>query len=184
MLFLSAGHRYGRPGARYNGFVEHTEATLWQETIFQYLPTTAKAILVPSGRLSEKVQFINDVARSSIGPHLAVEIHFNDAVDHTGAHIGRGSETLHYPKSEKGKEFATRIQDSLSLVFGPDRGAKPGWYRMDPAQGPDYFLAKTNCISLIIEPEFVINHAKIIEGREPGCLVIAQTLTKIVGDVQ
>jgi len=182
MLFLSAGHRYDRPGAQYDGFVEHTEATIWKDLIYQYLPADIQAVLVPQGRLHEKVKFINDVGRSLIGPHLAIEIHFNDAVIADGTHIGRGSETLHYPKSERGKEFATRIQDSLSLVFGPDRGAKPGWYRMDPTQGPDYFLAKTNCVSLIIEPEFVVNHAKIIEGREPGCLVIAQTLTKLVGD--
>ena len=41
------------------------------------------------------------------------------------------------------------------VLNAKNRGAKEGWYRMDPNNGPDAFLAKTKCPAIIVEPFFL-----------------------------
>ena len=173
MIFVSAGHHQDAKGASFEGANEFDEALFWQLEILHLLGSLAMP--VPSSRLGSKIQYINDTLRDLIGPHLAIEIHFNS----DPGRQGRGSETLYYPKSHIGKDFANQIQEQLSIIYGPNRGAKEGWYQMNPEKGPDYFLAKTNCPALIIEPEFIHNYEKIREGRSAGCKVIADTLKKL-----
>ncbi|MCK5601799.1 hypothetical protein KAR91_08025, partial [Candidatus Pacearchaeota archaeon] len=81
-----------------------------------------------------------------------------------------------------GKQLATHIQEKLSLVYAPNRGAKEGWYRMNKKNGPDFFLKRTACTSIIIEPEFVHNAEKIREGREAGCKLISDVLLNYTGE--
>jgi len=191
MIFISAGHHQKAKGASYKNIAEFDETVLWQKKIAMYLdPDTF--ILVPSGRLGDKICFINEqILASSSGPHIAIEIHFNMAwkdTDEDGEvdideYLGRGSETLYYPNSHNGKHLAEMLQAKLSIIYGPNRGAKEGWYQMNPAKGPDRFLSKTNCPALIIEPEFIHNYEKIVEGRLAGCKIIADTLkTMMYGD--
>ncbi len=176
MIFISAGHNPKAKGASYLDFNEYDEAVLWQQEIVELLGD--QAIAVPTGTLGSKVRFINKEILNNVGLHIAIEIHFNA----DSKRAGKGSETLYPPNSHLDEQLANQIQSKLSIIFGPNRGVKPGWYQMNPAKGPDYFLARTNCSALIIEPEFVHNSEKIIEARTPGCQVVANSLLRASGE--
>lgn len=175
-VLISAGHYPEKPGAMMGGFIEHDEAVIWQQLILRELAGQVEAASVPVGVLREKVDFINRIA-----PKLAVEVHFNDAwVDRNedgevqdSEHVGRGSESLFMPGSRRGELATSIIQQELAAVFKPDRGIKEGWYRMDPKHGPDFFLARTICPAVIIEPEFIGNAETIRNNRQAGCSAIA-----------
>lgn len=171
MILVSAGHHPYARGAKYEDFVEHDEAKLWVTKIVNHLGH--RGMSVPVGVLKDKVDFINGFADKA---ECAVEIHFNSAVNAEGEHVGNGSETLYFPGSNTGKALATKIQEALSIIYEPNRGAKEGWYQMKKDKGPDFFLAKTVCTSIIIEPEFVHHKDKIREARDAGCKVIADVL--------
>jgi len=169
MILISAGHHPYRKGAHFGDFYEYDEAKQWVSLIVNCLGSDG--MVVPGGVLKEKIAFIND----STNAVIAAEIHFNSAKK-DGKHVGRGCETLYYPGSKKGKEIANIVQRELSRVFEPDRGVKEGWYQMNPEKGPDIFLKKTKCPSVIIEPEF-IHHKEVIQtNREVACAVIAAAL--------
>lgn len=161
MIFISAGHYPAKPGATYERFIEHDEAIIWATMLAHKLGEDS--LLVPVGVLREKVSYINERA---LNGDVAVEIHFNAATDKDGNNVGRGCESLYYPGSEKGKFLASVCQDVLAKYLPPDRGVKEGYYRMNPDNGPDFFLAKTKCPATIIEPEFVHRFELIQEHRE------------------
>jgi len=179
LIAISAGHYPAAPGAKNGNFSEHHEAIIWRDMLGEILGP--RALIVPTGFLRDKVAFIN---RHAVD--LAVEIHFNayarwEDVDGDGEidageliQMGRGSETLYFPGSAAGERIAWAVQQELAEVFPPNRGAKLGWYRMDPKFGPDFFLEKTRCPSVIIEPEFVANAEKIRHNRSSGCAAIAR----------
>ncbi len=173
MILISAGHHAYKKGARFNGWYEYDETKIWASLIAYYIGKGA--MVVPNGMLEEKINFIN-----KYDAKIAIEIHFNSAKDKDGSNVGNGSETLYFPNSTKGKEYAEKIQDSLAKVFPPNRGAKEGWYQMNPKKGPDRFLARTNCTALIIEPDFIHRSEIIIGNREEACSLIAETLVKIL----
>lgn len=179
MIFISAGHHAAAKGAAFGDFVEYDEALIWQSLIIHHIanaPCAPHVMPVPSGVLREKTRFIN--SWSQLQNDVAVEIHFNSAVNADGEHVGRGSETLYYPESERGKRLALDVQAALSPIFQPDRGAKAGYYRMDSTRGVDWFLEKTKCTAIIIEPDFVQRAEFIRANREAGCVAIAETLLK------
>lgn len=163
MIFVSAGHYPSAPGAKWERFIEHDEAVIWADMLEALIDN---AMLVPTGVLREKVGFINE---RIINGDIAIEIHFNAARDDEGNPVGRGCETLYYPGSDRGKLLAETCQEVLSKYFPPDRGAKEGWYRMNKKNGPDFFLAKTRCPAIIIEPEFV-HHSDLIKEHRNGVI--------------
>lgn len=182
MIAVSAGHHKRKPGACYQGFCEHEEAVRWQKLIVEALGT--QAVAVPTGVLKTKVEFINNLK-----PDFAVEIHFNSAkvwndLNENGIvdegevkNVGKGCLTLHYPESHKGIMIANEVQDGLEQIY--DRhwnGVMPGYYRMDPQYGIDYFLARTLCPSVIIEPEFIHRKYAIVTNRGAACSAIANAL--------
>jgi len=197
IIAVSAGHHHWSPGARYKTeFVEHTEAIIWACQIVAHMHGRAK--LVPFGCLKDKTRFINGLDNIS----LAMEVHFNSAkqyeLDEAGnmvvdyingagkpvykfRHVGNGSETLYCPGSEAGLPFANIVQEVLANNFQPSRGIKPGYYQMDPKRGPDYFLKRTKCPAIIIEPDFVQNYKHIQEMREQTCMDIAHKLLEVLG---
>lgn len=189
MIFLSPGHHPAAPGAVYQGFAEHDEAARWVYEIFNHLPIDS-ALVVPPLVLQSKVDFIN--RRVVVGRSIAVEIHFNSAkvwkdLDHDGVvdegeqqNVGRGSETLYMPGSVKGRQLAEVLQAALAEVFKPSRGVKEGYYQMNPAKGPDYFLEKTICPAVILEPEFIHFKREIQAGRAKACELIADALEEFV----
>ena len=174
MIFISAGHYPSAPGAKWDRFIEHDEAMIWATELVTELSELGKdSLLVPTGVLKDKVAFINE---RSINGDIALEVHFNAARDSNNNPVGKGSETLYYPGSEKGKALAETVQAVLADCYPPSRGVKEGWYRMDPAKGPDFFLAKTKCVSVIIEPEFVHRSGIIQSQRANAILKLAIAL--------
>jgi len=185
MILISAGHHEKAQGASFDGVTEYDLTVKWADRIALLLGEDS-CLRVPNGFLKSKIKFINKQ-----NADLAIEIHFNSAKlwkdwnknGHIDAgemvNVGRGSETLYYPGSAKGKLAAEIMQQAIGHVFKPDRGAKEGYYQMNPAKGADYFLRRTNCTSLIIEPEFIDNESAINNNFDIGCTLIAATLLEI-----
>lgn len=182
MILVSAGHHPTKPGVCYEDFCEHDEALRWVPLIINALGGFGLA--VPAGTLTSKVDFIN--ARK---PHMAVEIHFNSLrvwkdLNKNGlvdpgemVNTGSGCLTLYCPGSVRGKELATEVQTGLEGIFKRHwRGVMEGWYRMNPANGPDFILARTNCPTIIIEPEFIHRKDLIQKNRQQACDSIAFNL--------
>lgn len=169
---LSAGHHPGEKGAEWNGVTEYPLTAEWarevgNQLLHKTLPDgrLVNVTYAPQTTLPYKVKAIN--FRTDI--KLAVEIHFNS----DPAHKGVGSETLYMPGSAAGLKAARTIQNQLWQVVAPDRGAKPGYYQMNPANQADYFLRATNCPAVIIEPTF-IHDPNIDLIRVPACVAIAR----------
>lgn len=170
MILLSTGHNPDAKGACNGNICEWDIATEWVEEISRILDIALiPNMIVPTGSLKEKVNFINE--KNSF---IAMELHFNSNIK---AH---GSETLYCPGSTKGKELADIIQKQFMMneIFQPNRGSKEGWYKMDKNNPPDYFLRKTNCVSIIVEPDFISNLDNIEKHRRLGCLSIANGLSQ------
>ena len=185
MIAVCAGHHQDAQGATFEGHTEWPEAVLWRDRLVGVLGE-GLALTVPSGLLRDKVEFIN--ASQAV---CAIEIHFNSAMMH-GKPVGRGCETLQYPGSVRGGELAYCVHKVLARHFPPDRGVKEGWYRMDypgrvdydgDVEGDeklDYFLVKTHCPAIIIEPEFIHLWADIERKRAVTCLGMATALTTLM----
>ena len=178
MIYISIGHYPERPGACYESFCEHFEAQQWAGHLVKALGVE-NCEICPIGTLKEKVAYINESATKD---DIAIEIHFNSAKNDAGEHIGRGSECLYHPNSKRGYEVARALQSALSEVFEPDRGLKKGYYQLNKAKGVDFFLARTICTSVIIEPEFIHRKGKIQENREVACSKIAASIIRFIED--
>jgi len=174
MILISAGHFPERPGVCFGSFCEHGEACTWAINIVENLISLGQdAELVPSGVLKEKIEFIN-----SINPLFAVEIHFNSYNILSDVDLVGGSRSLYLPGSEIGALLASNIQIELAKAFKPDLGICEGWYRGNTKRGADYFLDKTECTSVIIEPEFIHRKATIERNRSEACLNISKAILK------
>ncbi len=176
MLFISAGHYPIAPGAKWERFIEHDEAVLWADALHT---AVNDSIMVPTGPLRDKVSFIN---HRILPGDIAIEIHFNAARDRHGDPIGRGCESLYYPGSDRGELLAWSCQNALAPLFPPSRGAREGWYRMDPNRGPDFFLSRTKCTAVIIEPEFVHRYELIQRFRNAAVDALAVALIDFMRD--
>lgn len=185
MKLISAGHHKKAEGARFGDVTEYQLSTKWADRIAEIMGD--QCVRVPNGTLKEKVAFINQFDRKSI----AIDIHFNSfkmwkdqnangvVDDGEMVHAGRGSETLYYPSSKTGEKAARIMQGSISQVFKPDRGIKEGYYQMNKSKGVDFFLARTSCTSLIIEPEFIDNLETLDQNMDSCCHAIASALLDI-----
>ena len=156
-----------RKGCSVDGFTEHDEAAIWVALIANHLGKNA--MVVPDGTLKQKTTFIN--SWSNVGD-LAIEVHFGDE-------SGNGSESRYQPGRETSKNAAQRLQEALSGVFGSGRGACEGWYRNNRKMGVEWFLEKTRCEAVIIEPEHIYNQDIIQKRRNRACRVVAETLMEI-----
>jgi len=184
VILVSAGHHEGAQGASWNGRSEWPQAVMWRNLIMTYLGDLGES--VPSGLLRDKVEYIN--AANAV---CAIEIHFNSAKIN-GEHVGRGCETLYYPGSVSGQVLANYVHAALVKDFTPDRGIKGGWYRMDQPgvvdydgdvdgdEKIDYFLRKTNCPAIILEPDFIHRWDLIEHHRAHCCMGIAIQLKNLL----
>ncbi len=169
-IFISAGHTNDSDGANFKEeFFEHSEAVIWRNIICELLRLDP----VPIGTLTQKISYIN---KNVSGPSVAVEIHFNSAIKNK-KHIGKGSETLHYPGSKSGMALAAKIHNEILKSFSPDRGLKEGYYQQNSKKPVLAFLAKTKCPAIIIEPEFIHRHELIVSNRGTCCRDIARALS-------
>jgi len=174
MIFVSAGHHPEAPGACENGFCEHDEAVRWVAEILKHLDDT-EAAAVPVGSLGSKTRWIN--ARD---PLIAVEVHFNSLIAGQTIEAERGCMTLYCPGSTKGRWAAEVVHSGYAPLFPPDLGVREGYYRLDPKRGPDWFLAKTRCPALILEPEFIDRREEIAIKRADACYALAEALRRVV----
>ena len=144
---VSVGHNPEDPGFKVNNVSEYSEMSVLVGMVVQKIQRVGhEAYHVGTGELEEKVDYINAIA-----PDCAIELHLN-------AGGGHGYETLHYPGSIQGKALASSVNSSVGLVLNSrNRGIKEGWYKMDKKNGPDYFLAQTNCPAIIFEMYFLDN---------------------------
>ena len=144
-IALSIGHSPDKPGAQAFGRSEHEEASIIAAYVLQYLyKAGVGVVVVPTGGLKSKVNFINGID----GLDLAVEIHLNAANGKA-----KGSETLYYPFSKKGKKLAKCVEKHMSLIT-KSRGVKPGWFRGRVGKYL-YFLRKVNTVAIITESYFI-----------------------------
>jgi hypothetical protein len=184
---LSAGHNPNAKGASNGeGFNEYDEASKWITELAGLFAATNRIeiILVPTGSLTSKINFINEQARLK----LAIEIHFNSCASTRV----KGSETLFCPGSRRGRTAANIIQRAIASIMPPNRGTKEGWYRMDRPGVNDYvgdidgdesidaFLVRTKCTALILEPEFIQNKSVIEANRDICCDVIRDAIVEYV----
>ena len=185
---LSYAHSPTSPGACHERQCEHTFSRMWTKKLLALL--AAKGIdvfLSVQHSLTKKVDEIN-----AAGCDLALEIHFN-ACGGCGA---SGCETLHYPDSEVGEHYATIMQKAVCKAMGNKyRGVKAGWYKMDRPgvidfygdedgdEKPDYFLRKTNCPALILEPEFIEFDDVIVDRLLSGVSAIVEAIEEIQDEV-
>jgi len=192
---VSAGHNPEAKGAKTrdpvdrNKFIaEYDETTVWQAELIKQLEglkTDPNLYLQPkfvqTGGLKAKVEEIN-----AMKPDLAIEIHFN-----AGAKTG-GCETLYAPNSVTGLKWAKVIHTAMAIAMAnKNRGVKEGWYKMDRPgivdydgdvdgdEKPDYFLMKTQCVALILEPEFMYKIDNIRKKPLITCVAIANAVLQI-----
>lgn len=178
-VFIAPGHYPEAPGAGFEGFYEHDEALRWVDVITRSDPDERVFVRVPGLTLREKALFINK--RCHTERDIAVELHFNSFVDEHNQHRGSGSVTLYYPGSSASEKLARACQKVLAAHFPPDRGVVAGWYRGDERRGPYYFLAKTACPAVILEPEFVHHRDLIQSKRAEVAQALAAALAGYVG---
>ena len=134
---ISVGHKHQSPGAVHHGHREHDEALILAGMLAKH----TGGQLIGTGTIGQRVEQINRAAFD-----LVIEVHLN-------AGGGRGSETLHFPGSRQGQQWATKIEHAMRQEYH-SRGAKPGTWRM-AGKVPLKFLATTNCPAVIWEPFFM-----------------------------
>lgn len=201
VLILSIAHYPERSGASWQGMREHDESVKWVNFIYGRLSkyTDITTHLVGIGKLGDKVAQVNKLVDQTrvmraVVPILAVELHFNS----TGPTFVSGNETLYYPGSVTGRNAAMQFNDEFTDyaadVYGlhvKDRGAKEGWYRMDRPgikdyagdvdgdETPDYFLRKTKCTSLILEPHFMCE-LEGMDNWDQSAISVAEALRSTI----
>lgn len=184
---ISSGHNRWAVGAKFGDYSEFTLATRWVDTLMCELGKypNIKAHRVPPTTLTKKVAFVNEIPNCK----LALEIHFNSVANKTV----RGCETLYCPKSVIGKTYARGIQENLlNSMVTRDRGIKEGWYKQDRPGVVDYdgdqdgdekiayWLLNTRAPSIIIEPEFISQVAKILEKQYIAMSSLAKWISENV----
>ena len=175
---ISAAHHPRRSGADFCGFCEHNESRIWTKLVKEALEKAGVEVHeAPIGGLRNKVDWLN--LRK---PDVSLEIHFNGSLNPQV----QGCETLYHPGSKLGFILAKLVHKAYQPEMdNNDRGVKEGWYRMDRPmvidypgdvdgdEKPDYFLAKTNCPALILEPDFIAQVRNITDKRYAACEKIA-----------
>jgi len=159
-VVICPGHYPAKPGAQYYGLSEHTEAKKVVNFLMNGLKTKFD-VFTFIGSLSEKIDYV----KSLDNVVLALDVHFNaDDDDDTNDLYGRGTEVLigPYCKNNKTVDVATSIGMSISTILGiPNRGVKPGWYKMDNnKKDVDAFVRDLPDMGLIIEILFMDNKAE------------------------
>lgn len=163
-IAISVGHKPAHQGASNKGFTEYLESAIIAGLLVNY----TGGYLIGTGTLGYKTAQINNGYIDGKPYEAAVEVHLN-------AGGGRGSETLHFPGSEKGKILATCIEDQMKTQYR-SRGAKPGTWRME-GKVPLAFLARTNCPSVIVEPFFMDGDAHLL-----GNIAAYQKVARLIAD--
>ena len=180
-LILSVGHDSKRQGASSSGKTEWECARPMVDKIKQYVNSIDNQITVHviNTTLKSTVSVVNRiVTKYGKDNCIAIELHFNAAANTTVI----GQETLYYPFSGASKALGRKFNNILFERAGwltkKNRGAKAGWYQGIKNGDILYFLKKTSCRSLIIEPVFLSQLVKMTKGEKTSLEYhIARTLS-------
>lgn len=126
--------------------ISHVYDSLWREHI---------RIVNFAERLKTKVWIVNKAK-----PVCAVELHLNSSSNPKA----RGSLCMYYP-TKKSEQLAKFILDNIGKIINqpklgislPTRGAYVGNYQLDPSKAILYFLRRTKCPAVVVEPLFLSN---------------------------
>jgi len=175
-IALCPGHKHSAKGAvnkKYN-LNEYDEGSIIVEHMATQLRDLGHNVTVIDGGLTHKVDTIN-----SGGFDLAIDYHHNADADHLDPNDyddtrGTGSMVMYCPKAktygepEPGstrRSQANTVSASIASSLGiRDLKGRPGWYwgQNSLSNGKptkkDYFLRKTTCPSLILEPGYIDNN--------------------------
>jgi hypothetical protein len=188
---LSAGHNPDKKGAKWADLYEYDVTSKWIPEIARYLRYKGHSVIeIKTGSLVQKVKDVN-VKTMGYDDVLAVELHFNSA----GDTFVEGSETIYYPGSVSGHkaalEYNTKFFELAEKYVIKDRGIKEGWHRMDRPgvvdfygdqdgdEMPNYWLRKTSCTALILEPLFMCQLPKLNDNWKELCWSIGDSLRAV-----
>lgn len=142
-IAVRGGHNPGVPGA--NGLVnEVTEDRKYYKSVIKYLQVLGQEVLdvTPESTSTSAQDLAYGVNKANAwGADLMISCHIN-------AGGGRGAEVLHYNGSTKGKEYATKVVNSIVALGFNNRGAKADTRGL-------YELRHTNMPCIIVEPFFL-----------------------------
>jgi len=176
MVGISVAHRPSSAGAGFMGFYEHYESVVWTQRLVQALGDLGIASAVsPVGRLHDKIEFLNHLQVA-----VAIEIHFNAAASTDIA----GCETLYNPNSIEGHKLAKEVHNCYAVEMGNnDRGVKEHWHRGKVGLF-NYFLNKTKCPAIIVEPEFISHIRNITTKRDVATQKIAKGIANYLKSIE
>lgn len=162
---IAAGHCPPDFGAVSQGYFEFKEVVRIAIYVTDILHERCIcSVMEYYGSLRRKVRGINRIM-----PDVAVEIHLNAAHD-TSAH---GCEVLHFKNSASAINLAQCIQDELVRdVELSDRKIKSD----RSLRRYLYFLRKTRCPAVIIEPLFITNAKDRVLLRNGGHMKLAKEI--------
>jgi N-acetylmuramoyl-L-alanine amidase len=165
-IAVSIGHHPAKPGYTHHNISEYSEMAILAGLIINKIQRASHhTFMIGTGELAHKVDDIN-----YLNPDCAVELHLN-------AGGGHGHETLYCPGSVKGKRLALSVNNQIGVVLNNrNRGVKEGYYRMNRANGPDYFLSITRCPAIITEIYFLDNKEE--RSKFTGSLTIADRVAE------
>lgn len=176
MIVLSIAHSTKDPGNTHCGLVEHQISEVMSDACATMLRAhgVETLLLAPSALpypddLKDKVRQINELK-----PQLALEIHTN-AVDDTAPNY---SEVIYEPGSVEAKLAASHISGVLRDALGQAHHMWPAKGAVE-AERNLYFLQKTICPALIVEPLFQSNPEQAAWLKTQGA---PETIGAIVAD--
>lgn len=144
-IAIGAGHCPPDYGAVSQGYFEFKEVVRIAIYVADMLRERRCSVVEFYGSLRAKVRGVN-----LLMPDVAVEIHLN-AAHNENAH---GCEVLHFENSRRAIRLAQSIQDELVRdVELADRDIKSDRHLKRYL----YFLRKTRCPAVIVEPLFITN---------------------------
>lgn len=152
-IAVGAGHYPKHPGVvvEHDGIIirEHDCAKKLESILVRKLENYYMyRVYTFSGNLIEKVKTINETRTD-----IAIELHFNCCNAH-------GGEILYYP-SMGSTLLAYNIGRYMKHYVSKWRGVKVGYYHGDPHKQMLYFLRKTKCPAVILEPGFLDSEVDI-----------------------
>lgn len=155
-IILSVGHNSKSQGARWGNLSEYGVASQVTSLITFYGDISGVELHTIDSTLTDTVQYINSMCkRFGTDNCVAIELHFNSAESKSAI----GCETLYFPYSSNGKQLATKFNKllfkNISGLAIKNRGIKTGWYQGIKNGKLLYFLHKTRCTSIILEPVFL-----------------------------
>lgn len=142
-IAIRGGHNYGVPGAKAL-LDEVTEDRKIYAKVAEYLKQLGHEVLdvTPEKTSTSNEDLSYGVSRANTAKaDLFVSCHVN-------AGGGKGCEVLYYNGSSKGKDYATKVVNSIASLGFNNRGAKADSRRL-------YELKHTSMPAIIIEPFFL-----------------------------